>query len=253
MTHPARKKWGQNFLTDPNICRKIVGLLDLNDGEAVIEIGPGLGALTRELSKQNVELTGIEIDALCCEHLEKFKLPNLEIVNKDFLNYDLNKFDKPFKIIGNLPYYITTPIMFKVIKNRHWKKAVFMAQKEVVDRIAAFPGSKTYGRLTVMSNLFCQIKKEISVPSHVFKPVPQVDSTVFSLTPKPVPKLILAHVEEFENFIRGAFSQRRKVLRNSLKKYITPKTDELYGSLRPEQLSLDEFKNIFTVWKNCVD
>ena len=131
MTHPARKRWGQNFLTDPNTCRKIVQLLNLKPDDHVIEIGAGLGALTVELANQNTVLTAIEIDPLCCSHLEKLRVPGLKIVNQDFLIYDLDSINSTFKIIGNLPYYITSPILFKVLENRNWEKAVFMVQKEV--------------------------------------------------------------------------------------------------------------------------
>lgn len=253
MKHPARKRWGQNFLTDPNTCRKIVQLLRLKPDDQVVEIGPGLGALTTELTRQSNSLTAIEIDPLCCSHLEKLRLSGLNIVNQDFLYYDLDSINSSFKIIGNLPYYITTPILFKVLENKNWVKAVFMVQKEVVERITAKPGSRIYGRLTVMAALYCSVKKELTVPAHLFKPKPQVDSAVISIIPNPMPKIILDNFNPFKKMIAAAFSSRRKVLRNTLEDYLTQESLERYGKLRPEQLSVDDFKNIFTVWKDFVD
>lgn len=249
MNHPTRKKWGQNFLSDPNICRKIIAILDIKDGDNVLEIGPGLGALTIELAKKNINLTAVEIDPLCCDALEKLKLNHLKIINMDFLNFNLNQLNQPLKIIGNLPYYITSPILFKVFENRNWDQAVFMAQKEVVDRMVAIPSTKIYGRLTIMTSLNSVVKKEFSVPAHLFKPKPMVESAVFSLIPKIIDDVINTDFESFEKMIFKAFSHRRKVLRNSLQKYLIDETFEKYGSLRPEDLSLECYINIFTYWK----
>lgn len=222
MKHQARKRFGQHFLTDGYIIDSIVRAIDPRVDEPVVEIGPGLGALTQPLLARCKQLTVVELDRDLAARLRK--TPGLDVVESDVLKVDFGALaDRlgggPLKVVGNLPYNISTPILFHLLP---WADRVseqdFMLQKEVVDRMAAGPGSKTYGRLSVMLQWRYDIESIIDVPPESFDPPPQVDSAVVRM----VPLRDFAQIDaaRFEALVAAAFSQRRKLLRHSLGRWL---------------------------------
>jgi 16S rRNA (adenine1518-N6/adenine1519-N6)-dimethyltransferase len=248
MKHPIRKKWGQNFLKDKNIQHKIVDLLELSKEDNVLEIGPGYGALTQLISPLVNNLTAIEIDPLLVDELNQINLPNTKIIQKDFLEFNLNKLGKKVKCIGNLPYYITTPILFKVLEWNNWEKCVFMVQKEVALRLTSPPKNKIYGRLTIMAGLFGNVKFEFKVSSNVFIPQPEVESAIISITRHSQYKYSPEFIKSFQEIVKLAFSSRRKVLKNTIKDYLVEPIINKYSKLRPEECSIEDFKVIVNAW-----
>ena len=206
MKHPIRKKWGQNFLIDQNIQRKIVDILDLNPNDNVLEIGPGYGALTKLIAPKCKQLTVVEIDSLLANEIHKLSIPNISIINKDFLNIDLENFPRDLKCISNLPYYITTPIIFKILEWSGWEKCVFMMQKEVAERLVSEPKTKSYGRLTISAKLFGMVNLEFKVSSHVFQPKPEVDSAIISITRYNDFNYSSKFIKDFQKIVKIAFS-----------------------------------------------
>lgn len=214
-----KKSLGQHFLTDGNIIRKIAGAVQrLPDGR-VIEIGPGTGAVTRELILKHPDLEVIEIDPRAIEVLKK-EFPTLVIHHQDVLDTHWDGFTSTSKgkisVVGNLPYYITSPILFSVLDRRElFHEAIFMMQKEVADRLVAPPGSKTYGILSVQTQLLCRPEYLFTVSRHVFNPKPNVESAVVKLhfdVPAPA-----CDLKALKLVVRTAFNQRRKTLSNALK------------------------------------
>ncbi|MBS0556314.1 MAG: 16S rRNA (adenine(1518)-N(6)/adenine(1519)-N(6))-dimethyltransferase RsmA [Proteobacteria bacterium] len=220
-THRPRKRFGQHFLHDPGILRRIVDAIAPKPGQRIIEIGPGEGALTLPLLRAAGKLTAIELDRDLIEPLrEKSRgIGELEIVNADVLTVDFSQLvhGAPIRLVGNLPYNISTPILFHcldhaaAIADMH-----FMLQKEVVDRMAATPGSKVYGRLSVMLQLRCTVEPLLKVPPGAFRPPPKVDSAVVRLTPLPAGQIAGVDFGTIGNVVRAAFGQRRKTLSNAL-------------------------------------
>lgn len=247
-SHQAKKRFGQNFLQDEAIIQRIVNSIRPTEKDFVIEIGPGLGALTKKIITQTKKMSVIELDRDVIPKL-KFNcdgLGELTIFEQDALKTDFAKIagNKKLRVIGNLPYNISTPIMFKlyeqlsVIQDMH-----FMLQKEVVERMVAQPGSKAYGRLSVMTQYACQAQMLFIVPPEAFIPAPKVDSAIIRLTPKENPLKII-DFKTFSDLVSEAFNQRRKTVRNVWKKRLD--SDELTrididASLRPENLSLENF------------
>ncbi len=224
-----KKSLGQNFLADANIARKIVDSLGITQGDFVIEIGPGEGALTTLLAKLPAKLLAIEIDERACTVMTK-KFPGLqhpafELLNGDFMDFDpaqyyqVNSINGRIKIIGNLPYYISSRIIYKVFENaRFFSKAVFMLQKEVADRLASGPGGKEYGILSVAAAFTGKVKKLFDVSPNCFFPKPKVISTVFSIEFKDNPD---SHMfAGLMDIVKAAFNQRRKKLRNALAPFL---------------------------------
>ncbi|MBC8214190.1 MAG: ribosomal RNA small subunit methyltransferase A [Candidatus Marinimicrobia bacterium] len=241
MKHPIRKKWGQNFLQDPNIIRKIVDVVNPIEEDVILEIGPGKGALTFELTPKVKQLIAVEIDPLLVEYLNKRKQSNLVIHQADILDFGFNQMEYKYLIVGNLPYNITSPIIFKLLENTNWNKAVFMVQNEVAERMSAKPGNKIYGRLSVMVQAFAKVQYHFKVPPGVFFPQPDVNSAVISLTP------IRRNIDDrllFTEIVRTAFGQRRKKIRNTLKSYLVENKLEQIGDLRPEDLAVSDFIDI---------
>lgn len=241
MKHPIRKRWGQNFLIDPNIQNKIVDLLQIDENDNILEIGPGYGALTKIISPKCKQLHVVEIDPLLAEELGQMNIPNTEIINEDFLDFDLRTIPDKNKCIGNLPYYITTPILFKVLEFGNWEKCVFMVQKEVAERLTSPPKSKKYGRLTITAGLFGNVKFEFKVSPNVFYPQPDVDSAIISITNVNKNEHSPQFIETFQKVVKLAFSSRRKVLNNTIKDYLNGSIKEKYSRLRPEECSIDDF------------
>ena len=237
-THTFRKKWGQNFLQDSNIIYKIIAQLDPQPDDVVIEIGPGQGALTFELAKQVQTVHAIEIDPQLVTHLNEHVPENVNIIHQDILDFDLSQFSNNVKIIGNLPYNITSPIIFKFLNCTSWSKMVFMTQKEVAKRITSIHGNKTYGRLSVMTQALSNVELSFTVPKTVFFPQPNVNSAI--LTFEPI-NTTIPDIHHFSQIVKQAFSQRRKTLRNTLKGLFSAEELGEFSSKRAEELSVQDF------------
>lgn len=242
----AKKHLGQHFLKDEGIAKDIADTLTLNGYNKVLEIGPGMGVLTKYLLEKPIETWVIEIDTESVEYLNAH-YPKLhgKIISQDFLRYDITKSfgNEPFAIIGNFPYNISSQIVFRALEMRERiPEFSGMFQKEVAERICEKKGSKTYGILSVLVQAFYDAEYLFTVPEHVFNPPPKVKSGVLRLTRK---KDFHLPVDEklFFNVVKIAFNQRRKTLRNSLKTYNLSdnlKEDSIFD-LRPEQLSVEQF------------
>ena len=249
MKHKARKRFGQNFLHEQQVIDRIIACIAPQATDLLVEIGPGQAALTRPLLESGAELHLIEIDRdLVSELHRKFSdYSNITIHSCDALRANLPEITskRPFRLIGNLPYNISTPLIFHVLQ---WHEQVvdmhFMLQKEVVERMAAAPGSRTYGRLSVMTQFRCQVTSLFDVLPESFSPVPRVSSAIVRLQPLKEPPADAGSFENFQRVVTAAFSQRRKTLRNSLREYFT--ADQLLAididpGQRAEQLNLSQF------------
>ncbi|NOQ91409.1 MAG: 16S rRNA (adenine(1518)-N(6)/adenine(1519)-N(6))-dimethyltransferase RsmA [Flavobacteriaceae bacterium] len=246
MTVRAKKHLGQHFLKDEFIAEKIANTLTEKGYKNVLEIGPGMGVLTKYLLKKKFTTSVIEIDTESIEYLKVHYL-NLSsrIIEADFLKMDIQKIYKgeQFAIIGNFPYNISTQIVFKAIENREFVTELCgMFQKEVAQRIAEKPGSKTYGILSVLTQAFFEVEYLFTVPPSVFNPPPKVNSGVIRLIRKEDYSLPV-DVPFFFKVVKTAFNQRRKTLRNSLKSFqLSDKLrEDVIFALRPEQLSVHQF------------
>ncbi len=242
-----KKHLGQHFLTDKNIAGKIAACLQ-NDFSTVCELGPGTGILTEALLENSFirQLNLIEIDTESIQHLQAhFSDPRLQIVEADFLKYDLSKLSKsPFALIGNFPYNISSQIFFKVIENKDLiPETVGMIQKEVAERIAAQPGSKTYGILSVLLQTWFDIEYCFTVNETVFFPPPKVKSAVIRLKRNKTDEL-KCDENLFTKVVKTGFNQRRKTLRNALKQLTEGKILHPYLDLRAEQLSWQQFEEL---------
>lgn len=252
MTVKAKKHLGQHFLRDENIAKKIADTLTLNGYKNVLEIGPGMGVLTKYLLEKDITTYVIEIDAESVEYLQVNYL-NLapRIIEKDFLKYDLNEVFKgePLAIIGNFPYNISSQIVFKTLEMRDQiPEFSGMFQKEVAQRICEKEGSKTYGILSVLTQAFYDAEYLFTVPPGVFNPPPKVDSGVLRLIRKENYNLPCDETLFFR-VVKQAFQQRRKTLRNSLKTFNLSdnlKANSIFGK-RPEQLTVAQFIEL-TQW-----
>ncbi len=252
-THKARKRFGQNFLQDHNVIYNILSNIQANNNEHWVEIGPGLGAITDPLLKKNITLDVVELDRDLVLFLsDKFKQQaNFTIHSADALNFDfaaLAKDNEKLRIIGNLPYNISTPLLFHLLESAYCIADMhFMLQKEVVDRICAEPGSKKYGRLSVMIQYYCDTEFVFDVPPESFNPIPKVMSSIVKLTPHLKPPVDIEDIKKLKKVVTTAFSQRRKTIRNSLKKLITEEQIVEQGinpTLRAESISLAEFAKL---------
>ncbi|MBF03345.1 MAG: 16S rRNA (adenine(1518)-N(6)/adenine(1519)-N(6))-dimethyltransferase [Flavobacterium sp.] len=246
MSVKAKKHLGQHFLTDENVAQNIADTLSLKGYQKVLEIGPGMGVLTKYLLEKPIETNVIEIDTESVAYLEE-NYPKLHghIISKDFLKYNLNEVFKgePFAIIGNFPYNISSQIVFKTLEMRHQiPEFSGMFQKEVAERICEKKGSKVYGILSVLTQAFYEAEYLFTVDEHVFNPPPKVKSGVLRLTRKENFELPCDE-KLFFSVVKQAFNQRRKTMRNSLKSMINSdnlKEDSIFD-LRPEQLSYEQF------------
>lgn len=250
MTHQARKRFGQNFLQDYRVIRDILDYAQPQAGEHWVEIGPGLGALTKPLLESGVKLDVVELDRDLVARLQQQYAGNAKIAihSADALKFDFTALAKPnekLRIIGNLPYNISTPLMFHLLETTHCiEDMIFMLQKEVVDRICAEPGSKQYGRLSVMMQYFCATEWLFDVPPESFDPVPKVMSAIVRLMPHGQSPVEVGDFQHFSRLVTQAFSQRRKTIRNALRDFIDEATMAELGidaNLRPEAVSLSEF------------
>ena len=233
---PIKKIWGQNFLIDDNTINKIIATIDPQHKDIILEIGPGHGALTDKLIKSSI-LTTIEIDPLLCKELQK-NYKDINIINDDILKYKIDK--KYTKIIGNIPYNISSQIIFKFL-NQEWDSMILMVQKELANRITSRHGSKEYGRISVMVQNFCKVNYMFDISRNVFNPKPNVDSGILKF--KKLKTDI--DIDKFSLFIKEAFKQRRKKLKNNLKNICDYKLIEEYADKRPEQISPETYLILF--------
>ena len=252
-----KKKYGQKILKDDRIVEKIVTLSDIEDDSLVIEVGPGKGILTRQLSKAAKNVICYEIDMQLEGYLINLskELSNVEVVFSDFLDVDLAKKVSDYKykhlyFISNVPYYITTSILMKLINSGlNFGKIVMMVQEEVGERFSATPGKKAYSSITVFLNYYYEIKRLFKVNRSEFIPVPNVDSEVIMLTSRE-DKIALKNKDLFFEFVRSSFQYKRKNLRNNLKKYDLKKIEEVlvkYGyslNSRAEEIPVSVFAEI---------
>ena len=249
MKHIAKKKFGQNFLKDAAIIHSIIQSINPLLNDLLIEIGPGLGALTKPLLEKTNRLLAIELDRDIVSWMEnEYSKKNITIFNEDVLNFNFNQFDQKIRVVGNLPYNISTPILFKCIDNiLNIKDLHFMLQKEVVDRMVAIPSSPEYGRLSVMLQYYFAMEHLVDVPKESFEPEPKVESSFVRLIPYEQYPFIANNIEQFARIVKEAFSQRRKTIRNTLKSFISENDFEKIGinpRLRAENLSVSDFVKI---------
>lgn len=259
------KSLGQNFLIDDNVIDKIIDGARVKEGDKVIEVGPGIGTLTREMAKRAEKVVAVEIDKnlipILKETLSDFD--NTEVVNEDILKVDINKLvdeklsGGPVKLIANLPYYITTPIVMKFLEEDiPVTDIVVMVQKEVADRMNAVPSTKDYGALSVAVQYYCDTEIVAKAPRHMFIPQPKVDSTVIGLHIREEKKYKADNEQLFFKTVKAAFGQRRKTLLNSLSSMGVLDKAKIKGVLaeagidekrRGETLSIEEFANLSNI------
>jgi 16S rRNA (adenine1518-N6/adenine1519-N6)-dimethyltransferase len=247
--HRARKRFGQNFLHDQGVIHRIVSSINPRPGQSLVEIGPGRGALTLPLLEACGKLTAIELDRDLIPLLEKkaATVGDLKLVNQDVLQLDLSslQLEPPLRIVGNLPYNISTPLMFHLLEYSGLiSDMTFMLQKEVAERILASPGDKHYGKLSVMMSCHCDGDFLLDVPPASFSPRPKVNSAVIRLRPLTQPRINPDDLPRLEQVVTAAFGQRRKTIANSLKNLLDRDriTDlGLDPGARAETLSLNQF------------
>ena len=254
--HRPRKRLGQHFLTLQATIDSIIAALAPQAGEAIIEIGPGLGALTAPLLRSGARLTAIELDRDLADQCRRrfADNANFRLICGDALAVDFARLsdrpDAPLRIIGNLPYNIATPLLFHLLEQANIVDLQLMLQRELAERMQAAPHSRTYGRLSVMVQYGCAVESLMRVPPHAFDPPPKVQSAVVRLRPK-APTLAAKSRPDFARLVRAAFSGRRKTLRNGLRGLLTAEAIEQAGidsSLRPENLAVRDFVKL----ANCL-
>lgn len=247
--HRARKRFGQNFLSDPNIIRRITDAIRPQNGEIIVEIGPGLGAMTAPLLERVDHLHVVEIDRdLIARLRERYPAERLSIHEGDALKFDFGALGNPLRIVGNLPYNISTPILFHLASfAEQVKDMTFMLQKEVVMRMVAEPGTEDYGRLSVMLQYRFRMGRMFDVPPGAFRPAPKVMSSIVRLVPRPVAELTAKDELLLAAIVTAAFGQRRKTLRNTLREFLDETGFAELGldpGLRGERLSVAQFVDI---------
>jgi 16S rRNA (adenine1518-N6/adenine1519-N6)-dimethyltransferase len=249
MRHRARKRFGQNFLVDDRVAEQIIAAIAPAAGQRILEIGPGQAALTTRLAGSGAELHLLEIDRDLAAALERqfSGRGNVHVHQGDALQMDLASLcpDGRFRVAGNLPYNISTPLIFHVLE---WQDRIedmhFLLQQEVVERMAAGPGGKARGKLSIMCQYHCSVTPLFDVPPEAFRPVPAVQSTFVRLVPHAAPPVRVSDPDRFERLVTRAFSMRRKTLRNSLRGLLDAAEIGAAGidpGLRPEQLELADF------------
>lgn len=245
-----RKRFGQHFLRDNTVLQGIVAAISPKEEDNIVEIGPGEGVLTKLLLPRNPALKIVEIDRDLAKRLEswKDKYPELSLYNVDALRFDFGALaddENSLRVVGNLPYNISTPLIFHLLENAVKVRDMhFLLQKEVVQRLASAPGDKNYGRLSVMTQYYCEAEYLFDVGPEAFYPPPKVDSAVVRLTVRKQPPAVSTDFDHFASIVKQAFMQRRKTLRKSLQTVATPEQIEQSGlsqTIRPEQISVEEF------------
>jgi len=248
--HQAKKRFGQNFLHNDSVISDIIDAINPEPGENLVEIGPGLGALTEPVVERANKLSVVELDRDLAKRLRHhpFLAPHLTIYETDALNFDFAELtieQKPLRIFGNLPYNISTPLIFHLLTFKDKVQDMhFMLQKEVVERMAAGPNCKAYGRLSIMTQYQCQVIPVMEIGPEAFKPAPKVDSAIVRLIPHSEVKNPVKDIAALNTICLAAFNQRRKTIRNSFKNLISVKQLEdlnIDANLRPENLILDDY------------
>jgi 16S rRNA (adenine1518-N6/adenine1519-N6)-dimethyltransferase len=250
LNHKAKKRFGQNFLHDQGVIHGIVAAIRPREGEHLVEIGPGMGAMTEPLLEACKQMEAIELDRDLLPGLRaQFAVQGgLTLHNADALKFDfcsLMSDERPLRVVGNLPYNISTPLIFHLIEQSNCIQDMhFMLQQEVVNRLAAAPGGGDYGRLSIMVQYHCEVEKLFGVPPEAFNPPPKVHSAIVRLTPYETPPIPARDVKTLSQLVTQSFQQRRKTLRNNLKKVLDSGVIESLGidpGRRPETLSLEEY------------
>ncbi len=256
MKRSRRKALGQHFLTDRKILNRIVNVIAPEAVDVIIEIGAGRGALTFKLAKSEALIIAIEKDRSLIPYLKKKDIGNLTVLEKDALRVKFNELlhCKQGKIVGNLPYVISSPLLFKILAEKeHVSFCVFLLQREVAQRVCAAPGTKKYAPLSILLQNEFQTQLHFHVPASSFSPPPRVESALISLKKRSHPLHVVPHQELFAKFLKGAFQSRRKKLSNNLKalKISPSQIREAYlacgidEKLRPEQVSMSQFYALF--------
>ena len=240
MRHQPRKRFGQNFLVDHRVINQIISTISPNNDDSIIEIGPGKGAITFPIIEHLDHLSVIEIDRDLVSMLRSKEQEKLTIFQADALTFDFSQISNKLRVIGNLPYNISSPLLFHLLDYR--KQIIdmtFMLQKEVVDRIVASPGNKIYGRLSVMMQAFYEVELMFVVPKESFEPQPKIESAILYLKTREQP--LVKNSKPLEEIVKLAFSQRRKTLKNCLKSVLNQSQTEIDLSQRAEMLSTENF------------
>ena len=250
MRHQPRKRFGQNFLRDDGVIHDIERAIAPAADDHLVEIGPGEGALTQALVTSGCKLDAVELDRnLTTRLLAAFSIyPGFTLHSADALAFDFEGLASPaqrLRVVGNLPYNISTPLIIRLLEQKTAIEDMhFMLQLEVVERLAAEPGSKEWGRLGVLTQLQCEVEKLIEVPPEAFYPPPKVQSAVVRLTPRQTSPYPPVHLPDLQRLVTQAFSQRRKTLRNTLKKTVSDdvwQKCDIDPNLRPEMISIEQF------------
>jgi 16S rRNA (adenine1518-N6/adenine1519-N6)-dimethyltransferase len=258
MKRSKRKAWGQHFLTDRNVLQKIIKVIDPQPEDFIIEIGAGRGALTFALLKKGARVIAIEKDSTLIPHLKRPSFSNLKVIERDVLQVSFEDLvqKKQAKLVGNLPYSISSPLLSKVMENRDlFSSCTFLLQKEFALRLCAQPGTKKYAPLSILFQNIFFIQLHFQVSPYSFSPVPRVESALISLIKRPHPQFLISDQDRFQKFLRGAFLSRRKKLSNNLKAIpisISAVKKSLHTcgieeAKRPEEVSLSQFVALFNV------
>ncbi|PYF81614.1 MULTISPECIES: 16S rRNA (adenine(1518)-N(6)/adenine(1519)-N(6))-dimethyltransferase RsmA [Marinomonas] len=251
--HKARKRFGQNFLHDHGVIRKIVACIGPKKGQRIVEIGPGKGALTEGIISvtERMDVVELDRDLIPILRVNLFRYPDLTVHEADAMKFDftsLSTEEQAIRVVGNLPYNISTPLIFHLLSQaRAIEDMHFMLQKEVVDRLAARPGDSLYGRLSVMAQYYCAVESLFIVGPESFDPAPKVDSAIVRMTPYKTPPHPVNDIKKLEDIVRIGFQQRRKTLRNNYKGVLD--NDDFAAvnidpTLRPERLDVEDFVRI---------
>ena len=250
-----RKRFGQNFLVDANVVSRMIQAANIDPTDTVLEIGPGLGVLSESLVGLSWRLYLVEIDTLLAERLRQrfVQCANVHIVTADFLSLDLNSTfsEAPIHVVASLPYNVAMPILFRLLEHRRqFPVATIMLQKEVAERLSAKPGTKEYGALTVLMQLYATITKVLTVQPGSFFPVPKVQSQVVKMIFQEAPRVAVQDEHLFRHVVKAAFAQRRKTLRNTLKAAGYNELEAVSARVgidlqrRGETLSVEEFAKL---------
>lgn len=252
MKHQAKKRFGQNFLVDTSVIHDLLEAIHPQQQDLLVEIGPGLGALTKPLLTRLNHLHVVEIDRDIIDWMRQtYPMQKITIHEMDVLKFDFNRLcqaDNKLRIVGNLPYNISSPILFHLVPQlEHIQDMHFMLQKEVVERMVAKPSTADYGRLSVMLQYHLQMEHLLTVPGAAFDPPPKVESAFVRCIPYQQPPHIANDIQRFTNIVTAGFSQRRKTIRNTLKSFLSDadfKSLDLDAQLRAENLSVAQFVQI---------
>lgn len=256
-----RRALGQHFLKDKAVLNKILQRISPQKKDLIIEIGAGRGVLTFPLAEKAGKVIAIEKDPALIPHLQRRGFPNLTVLKKDIIQVDFpellkhtQNFKESVKLVGNLPYSLSSPLLFKVLEERaHFSECIFLLQKEVAQRLCGQPGSKIYAPLSILFQIHFLVNLHFTVPPECFSPPPKVDSGLVSLKRRERPLYSIENEELFRSFLKGAFKHRRKILRKNLEKLDIPlsvvdRACEKFGiarNTRPEQLSISLFVDLF--------